>query len=186
MGVAFAVISLVASLYSANEQRKERKKQAELMAERAKEEKKLADLDKKRKEVANLRAMKQRIREYRLASGELENQGANFGAYLSSGVAGGVASLGSNLASQLGKFSGDMDAADKGYAINSNISDLNVATARSKAREATYAAYESASNSIFAASGGFGADASIWKMGNYLGGNSKITTTSYQSEPIVS
>lgn len=185
MGVALAVLSLVSSLYSANEQRKEKKKQAQLMDQRAKEERKLAALDKKRKEVANVRAMKQRIREYNLARGELENQGANFNAFQSSGVAGGIASLRTNVASQLGKFSGDIDAADKGLTINNNISDLNVATARSQAREATYATYQAASDSIFSGTGGFNEGASIWDTGKMLSYAGPIKSTSSQSEATI-
>jgi len=181
MGAALAVISLVSSLYSMDKQRKEQKKQSQLAEQTANENRKLADLDKKRKEVANLRAMKQRVREYTLARGELENQGANFNAFLSSGVSGGVGALGSQVASQIGTYSGDMDAADKGLAINNNIAGLNIASARSKAREATYAAAEGASSTIFGLTGGFGADGKIWdtkKMLNYAG---PVTHTSRQS-----
>jgi hypothetical protein len=182
MGVALAVFSLVSSVYSANEQRKEKKKQSALVEKQAKEQREIAKVQKKRQEVANNRAVKQRIREYLSNRGELENQAANFGVSDSSGAAGGIGSLQSQVAGQVGFASGEQQASSKIFGHQDNISQQGIQIAQSQAREGKYAAIGQASSSIFAATGGFGPGASIWDTKKAINLAGPITSTSSQSE----
>lgn len=66
-----------------------------------KESKKAAQAEQRRAEVQNIRNTRQAIREARLAQGSITAQGANAGTIGSTGVAGGLSSVGAQLGGNL-------------------------------------------------------------------------------------
>lgn len=86
-----AVAGTAGSIYSTNEARKASKESARAEQRRA--------------EVQNVRNVRQAIREARLTQGSLVAQGANSGTIGSTGVAGGLSSVSSQLGSNLNYLS---------------------------------------------------------------------------------
>ena len=107
-----AIVTAVAAVYSANEQRKA-----------GKEARKAAKMERRIAEAENVRSRRQAIRERIIQTARLENQAASTGTTQSSGVQGGIASLGSQTASNLG-FASQIEAMN-----NQRLSFLDAAAA---------------------------------------------------------
>lgn len=109
---AAAIITAVAAVYSASEQRKA-----------GKEARKAAKMERRIAEAENVRSRRQAIRERVIQAARLENQAAGTGSAQSSGVQGGIASLGSQTAANIG-FSTQIEALN-----NQRLSFLDAAAA---------------------------------------------------------
>lgn len=131
-----AVITAVAAVYSANEQRKA-----------GKEARKAAKMERRIAEAENVRSRREAIRERLIQAARLENQAATSGTSDSSGVQGGIASLGSQTASNIG-FSSQVESMN-----NQRLSFLDAAAA-AQGRAQVGAAVGSVSSS-FAPGGAF-------------------------------
>lgn len=93
-----AIVVAVAAAYSANEQQKSNK-----------EARKAAKMERRIAEAENVRSRRQAIRERLIQAARIENQAAATGTTNSSGVQGGIASLGSQTASNIG-FSSQVES----------------------------------------------------------------------------
>ena len=136
-----AIVTAVAAVYSANEQRKA-----------GKEARKAAKMERRIAEAENVRSRRQAIRERVIQAARLENQAAGTGTTQSSGVQGGVASLGSQTASNLG-FASQIEAMN-----NQRLSFLDAAAAAQG--RAQMAATASSVAGSFAPGGAFASAAS--------------------------
>ena len=83
------------------------------------------EAEQRRAEVQNVRSVRQSIREARLSQASIESQGALSGALMGSGVAGGMASVGSQLGGNLNYIASIAEE-------NTNI--FNAATAGARAQ----------------------------------------------------
>lgn len=110
--IALAVGSTAASIYSTE-------KAASAAARQARAERRKA-------EIQNIRSVRQSIREARLAQASLESQGALSGALMGTGVAGGMASVSSQLGGNLNYISAIAEE-------NTNIFNASMAGARAQA-----------------------------------------------------
>jgi len=95
--MGFQIAALIIAAYGANEQRRS----AAAQRKAVKRERRIA-------EVENVRSRRQAIRERLIQAEQLRNQGAVSGTMESSGVQGGIASIGSQTASNIG-FSNQID-----------------------------------------------------------------------------
>lgn len=141
MGVSAAFAAVAVSAASYAEQRESAEDAAYARDRQAKSERRKA-------EVQNIRSVREQIREQRIASARILARGATSGTSGSSGVAGGVASTGSQLASNLG-YMGDIAAE------NANIADATQAFGVAQGDIAQAQALGSLGSSIFNAAGGF-------------------------------
>lgn len=164
MGIAVSLISLGLQAKSYVDQRKEQKKQAQIMEATNRERQEQAKLEQKQIEVKNARERRQRIREFLIARGEQENQAAVGGVSASSGAVGGMAGLGSQLGSQLGFQSFQTSGASAVSASNARIAGLTTDYAQSQGREATAGMMGQVGNTIFNATGGFSENGKIWDL----------------------
>ncbi len=94
MGAPALIAAAAVSLYSTNKQI-EAQKDAQAAQERQ------AAAEQRRAEIQNLRSVRQQIRQSRIAQASMVNQAALSGGTGGSAVAGGVASVGSQLAGNL-------------------------------------------------------------------------------------
>lgn len=85
-----------------------------------------ARAERRRAEIQNVRNVRQSIREARLAQASLESQGALSGALMGTGVAGGMASVSSQLGGNLNYISAIAEE-------NTNIFNASIAGARAQA-----------------------------------------------------
>jgi len=111
--------------------------------------------EQKRAEIQNVRAARQQIRQQRMAAASIIGRGATTGTLGSSGVAGGVASTGSQMAGNLGYMS---DIADVNTAQGE--SSQRFASAEQQAGQAAgdyqmFGAIGSLGGTIFERSGGW-------------------------------
>lgn len=107
-----------------------------------------AAAEQRKAEVQNIRAMREQIREQRMAAARITARGATAGTSGSSGVAGGVASTGSQLATNLDYMRNvaTQDTAIRGAALDYGIAQGNIAQAQ---------AFGNLGGTIFGAAGGF-------------------------------
>jgi len=111
--------------------------------------------DQRRAEVQNIRAVRQNIRAARLAQASMTNVAAQTGGMGSSALAGGTASVGSQLA---GNLSYMQDIARENTAIaNAQIASagFQAQAARAAGRGAVYGAIGDVAGTIFSTQGGF-------------------------------
>lgn len=123
MPLAIAVAAAGASIYSSNQARKASKEAARAEQRRA--------------EVQNVRNVRQAIREARLAQGSLVAQGANAGTIGSTGVAGGLSSVSSQLGSNLNYLSSIAEE-------NTNIFNASLKSAQYQANAQIFGTISSA------------------------------------------
>lgn len=112
VGAAAATVGAIGSIYQG--------RQASKAAAKA------AEAEKRRAELENVRAARQAVRQARIAQATVINQGANTGTLNSSGVQGGVASIGSQSA---GNLSYMMDIAKENTSIYNATADSARASA---------------------------------------------------------
>lgn len=110
--MGWTAAAVVISAYSANEQSKANKAA-----------RKAAKVERRIAEAENVRSRRQAIRERAIQAARLENQAAGTGTTQSSGVQGGIASLGSQTAANIG-FSTQIEALN-----NQRLSFLDAAAA---------------------------------------------------------
>lgn len=84
-----------------------------------------AEAEQRRAEIQNVRNVRQSIREARLAQASIQSQGALSGALMGSGVAGGMASVGSQLGGNLNYIASIAEE-------NTNIFNASIAGARAQ------------------------------------------------------
>jgi hypothetical protein len=108
-----------------------------------------------RAEIQNVRAVRQQIRQQRAAAASIIGRGATTGTLGSSGVAGGVSSVGSQLASNLSYMSdiADTQTASREAAVIAGQAQYNMGVASGNLSQAQ--AYEKLGGTIFSAAGGF-------------------------------
>lgn len=116
------------SIYSSNQARKASKEAARAEQRRA--------------EVQNVRNVRQAIREARLAQGSLVAQGANAGTIGSTGVAGGLSSVSSQLGSNLNYLSSIAEE-------NTNIFNASLKSAQYQANAQIFGTISSAAGSVY-------------------------------------
>ena len=109
--LATAIAGTAGSIYSTQQAGKAARRQGEAEQRRA--------------EIQNVRSVRQSIREARLAQASLQSQGALSGALMGTGVAGGMASVGSQLGGNLNYIASIAEE-------NTNI--FNAATAGARAQ----------------------------------------------------
>lgn len=84
-----------------------------------------AEAEQRRAEIQNVRSVRQSIREARLAQASLQSQGALSGALMGTGVAGGMASVSSQLGGNLNYIASIAEE-------NTNIFNASIAGARAQ------------------------------------------------------
>jgi hypothetical protein len=132
-----AVIGAVSSVSSAQQQRK-----AGQAAQRQYE------AENRRAEVQNIRSVRQQIREARLAQSAMLNTGAQTGAMGGSGLAGGISSVGTQLA-------GNVNYMQQIAEQNTAIGAAAAAGAQASSNAAVYGSIGQLSGTIFTNMGGF-------------------------------
>ena len=139
--MAFQAITATLTAYSYGQQRRATKAAA------AAEEKRFAITEQKA-EVQNVRSFRQAIRQQRLAQGAMMNVAAQTGGMGGSGIAGGMASAGSQTASTLGYMS---EVAQ----YNTQIGQATVQASKSLADAALYQQVGDIGMTIFGQTGGY-------------------------------
>ncbi len=138
IAIAALAVSSASTVYSIAEQRKAGKAQQEGQD--------IATAQQKSVDLANRR---QQLREERIRRAQIEQAAANQGAGGSSGEAGAISALGSQVGSNIASISQGQDAAG---GISAAMSKATGATQRSQVAQGV----ASLSGTIFQASGGFG------------------------------
>lgn len=139
MGVT-AAIAAVTSVYSTMQQAKAQDRAAAASERQFKASEKKAD-------VQNTRSVRQQIRQARAAQASMTNVAAQTGGVGSSGLAGGMASVSSQTASNIGYMSQIAQA-------NTAYGQAGVEASFAQADAATWGAIGSLSGTIFNAAGG--------------------------------
>jgi len=139
MGIT-AAIAAVTSVYSTMQQAKAQDRAAAASERQFKASEQKAD-------VQNTRSVRQQIRQARLAQASMTNVAAQTGGVGGSGLAGGMSSLGSQSASNIGYMSQIAQA-------NTAYGQAGVESAYAQADAATWGAIGSLSGTIFNAAGG--------------------------------
>jgi hypothetical protein len=98
--------------------------------------------DQRRAEVQNVRAVRQQIRQARLAQGQMSNVAAQTGGLFGTGLAGGTSSVGSQLAGNLSYMS---DIAQE----NTAIASAQMSSARAMSNAQLYGAVGNIAGTIF-------------------------------------
>jgi hypothetical protein len=153
MGIELAAMALFA--YGTNESMNESSK-ARNATERARQQSaNQFAAESKRADIQNVRSVRQQIRSTRLTQSTMTNVGAQTGGMGGSGMAGGIASVGSQLGSNLSYMS---DIAKQNTAIgqaalgySSAMADASIAS--SKAQD--FSNIASIGSTIFSGSGGY-------------------------------
>lgn len=101
-----------------------------------------ARAERRRAEIQNVRNVRQSIREARLAQASLESQGALSGALMGTGVAGGMASVSSQLGGNLNYISAIAEE-------NTNIFNASIAGARAQANATIFGQVGSLAGSVY-------------------------------------
>jgi hypothetical protein len=150
MAVTAAVAAVTTTVVSIDQSRKAAKAQ-----ERAAEQQQAAfRADQRKAEVQNVRNVRQQIRAARMAQSSMTNVAAQTGGMGGSGIAGGTASVGSQMASSLGFMA---DIARENTAIsNAQIASAGFQgqAARASSNAAIFGQIGQLSGTIFADQGG--------------------------------
>lgn len=141
MGVsaAYAAVAISAASYA---------EQKEAAGDAAAARERQAKAERRKAEVQNIRAVREQIREQRIAAARIVARGASSGTLGSSGVAGGVASTQSQLATNL-DYMGQVAGA------NRDIADASVSFGEAQGDIAQAQAMGSLGSTIFSGAGGF-------------------------------
>lgn len=109
----------------------------------------------KKAEIQNLRSVRQQIRQARVAQSTMQNVGAQTGGMGSSGMAGGISSVGSQLGSNLGYMSeiASVNTQIGGAAMDYSRSMGQASIAGSQAQQ--YSNIAALGGTVFQALGGF-------------------------------
>jgi hypothetical protein len=157
MAVTAAVAAIGTYAYGTSKSIEESKKGREATgrAQEASQQQYVAET--KKAEIQNIRSVRQQIRQARVAQSSMTNVGAQTGGMGSSGLAGGVSSVGSQLGSNLGYMSQIASAnTEIGAAAMRYSTEMgNASMAASRASE--YGAIAGLGSTIFGAVGGVGA-----------------------------
>lgn len=138
IAAAGATVSAVSGVQSAKEQRK-----AGAAAQRQ------YQAEQRKAEIQNIRSVRQQIREARLAQAAMTNVAAQTGGVGSSALAGGVSSVGTQLA-------GNLNYMQEIARENTAISTAAAEGAQAMSNAAMYGAVGQLSGTIFSAAGGYG------------------------------
>lgn len=153
MSAIFTAVAVYAyGTYESNQESK-RAREATGRAQQASEQQYAAEA--KKAEIQNLRSVRQQIRGARIAQSTMQNIGAQAGGVGSSALAGGMASIGSQLGSNLGYMS-EIAAANTsiGTAALTYSKEMGNASMAS-ARASEYSAIAGLGGTVFQALGGF-------------------------------
>lgn len=138
---AFSTIALIgaAAIGTAGviSQRQAARESAQIGRAQARQMEEIAALEKKKADIANARALRSSLRQARLARGSLINLGAQTGTSGSSGILGGLASLGTQEGVNRGVFAQGQDIAEKQYQTTVEMSHLHSAAAGATKRAMT-------------------------------------------------
>lgn len=155
MGIEVAVASLAITAGSAYMQYQAAQDQKDALEDQARASRAQFEAQQRRADIENARSMRQAVRQARAARSVVVNAGANSGTLTSSGVQGGVASIGSQLNSNL-SYIGDIAETNAEIAAASLASNqAQIAQGQASAEGAQWGAIGSLSSTIFQASGGF-------------------------------
>jgi Flp pilus assembly protein TadB len=153
MGVEVAAAAAFVYGTYKNVESQKKSQQATERSQQASERQYVAET--KKAEIQNIRSVRQQIRQSRVAQSSMLNVGAQTGGMGGSGMVGGIASVGSQLGSNLGYMS---EIASANTAIGAAALDYsremgNASIASSEANQ--YAAVASLGSTVFGAVGGF-------------------------------
>jgi hypothetical protein len=133
---------------SAQEQKGASKRQAE-------ESRVQAGLEQKRADIQNTRQLRTALRQSRISRANVENAGANAGTSNSSGVLGGVASIGTQSAANVGFFGQMGELSSQITASNQRQGNAAADYGQAAGDAAIWGAFGSLGNSVFQGAGGY-------------------------------
>lgn len=154
MGIS-AVASLIVTAYGtyqSAEAAKEGKQQAQKAAE---EQRKQAELERKRSDIQNARTLRAGLRQSRIAAAATENAGANTGTSGSSGVAGGLASIGAQTGANVGTTVQQGEISNAMFQSQTAMADISAAAGASKAKGAQGSMIAGMGQQAFSDAGGY-------------------------------
>lgn len=150
-----AIAGLALSAVGMVQQQSAAKKQAANQQAQAEEMRQQAQLEDKRAEIQNTRALRTAVRQSRIARAIVTNIGANVGTSGSSGVQGGVASIGAQTAANQGYFSA-MQGINTGVTASQQVQGGLYAQAGDIQGDAAIGgAFTGLGSTIFSSAGGF-------------------------------
>ncbi|HET8689296.1 MAG TPA: hypothetical protein VFM18_22010 [Methanosarcina sp.] len=157
MAGTVAVVALGLTAYSTYEQMQAQDEAAQKQKQAADEQRKARDEEKAAQAAQAAAERRQQIREERMKRAKIIQASTNAGVSMSSGEAGGVGGLATQLGSNIGMNLGMQQASNNISNYNQSAADF-LSSANSKINEANkWGAMAGLSMSIFSASGGFGA-----------------------------
>lgn len=122
--------------------------QYEAAKDQASATRRAAEAEQRRADIQNARAVRQSIRQARIARGTVVNTGANAGTSQSSGVLGGVASVGSQLNS-------NVDYLNQSTAVAKEYASAQADAGAAAGEAAQWGALGNLGGTIFSSAGGF-------------------------------
>jgi hypothetical protein len=162
VGLGFQAASFVMNQGAKDDQADAARAQAAATERQAEAQRKQAEIAQRKADMDNARATRAAIRQSRIARASVMNTGANAGTFNSSGVLGGVGSIGSQLGSNMGYFTGQQDANAQITAAQGQQADAIIAGGYAAAdaqvaqgNAAQAGAIGGLGQSIFNAAGGF-------------------------------
>ena len=155
---AFSTIAIVgAVIFAAGTVAKHQAAKAEARAvgRKADAAMKQAELEKRKADIANARQLRAALRQSRIARGQVENLAAQSGTSESSGVLGGLASIGAQEGVNRGVFVQGQDIAEEGLEASYAMAQGFRAQGKARARQATAGAIAGIGGAMFSGAGGF-------------------------------
>lgn len=114
-----------------------------------------AALEQRRADIQNARNLRAEIRQSRIAAASIRNQGANAGTFGSSGVLGGISSVGAQHASNVGNFNQNTEINSAVFGTQVQQANANLAFADAQADGAMWGAIGGLGGTVFQGAGGF-------------------------------
>lgn len=150
-----AVIGLGLSVLGAVNQRKEAKEQKKLARQQADEQRQQAELERRRADIANARTLRANLRSARIARGEMTNVAGSAGLTGSSGFQGGMGSLESQQAANVGFFQQGQQFNEASFQNQVDTAEIGARMGASQARSMQAGALGSFGSMMLQDSGGF-------------------------------
>lgn len=150
-----AAIGLGLAVFGAVSQRKEAREQKKLARQQADEQRQQAELERRRADIANARTLRANLRTARIARGEMTNVAGSAGLIGSSGFQGGMGSLESQQAANVGFFQQGQQFNEASFQNQVDIANIGAAMGASQARSVQAGTIGSFGGMMFSDSGGF-------------------------------
>lgn len=159
MSLGVAIISLAITAFSANKAQ-QAQKQARQDSQRAAEEQEKARQEQKAQNAADAaEERRSQIREERIRRGKITQDAINSGTAASSGEAGAVGSLSTQLNNNIGINLGKLQTATNISTYSQNAANFNVSSQRNQSQASSWLSYGQAAKSITADAGSIFAEA---------------------------